>query len=81
MTSMAVEAMVKDGLVERRPDPNDRRQIELHLTPKATARLEATYQRAFTKMEKRLTGYSTAEKKPLAKEIRELTRLLSNGDK
>src|SRR4051812_31150952 len=39
-TSKMVDVMVKDGLLKRAPHPNDRRQIELHLTAKASASLD-----------------------------------------
>lgn len=35
-----VDRMEDEGLVERRPDPDDRRAWRLHLTAKANARLE-----------------------------------------
>lgn len=32
-----IERMVRDGLVQRRPDPRDRRAVRIHLTPRALA--------------------------------------------
>jgi DNA-binding MarR family transcriptional regulator len=75
--SIMVEAMVKDGLLKRVPLPRDRRQISLRLTAQATASIDAIYKRAFKKIDGRLAGLSSARKKALAKEIREIACLVS----
>lgn len=35
-----IDALINQGLIERRPDPNDRRAHQIFLTPKATPQLE-----------------------------------------
>jgi len=75
--SIMVEAMVKDGLLKRVPLPKDRRQIRLRLTAQATASIDAIYKRALKKIDDRLASLSPARKRALAKEIREISRLVS----
>jgi DNA-binding MarR family transcriptional regulator len=77
--SIMVDTMVKDGLLKRVPDPRDRRQIELRLTARATASFDAIYKRAFTKIDGRLSDLSAARKKVLAKQIREISGILSKA--
>jgi DNA-binding MarR family transcriptional regulator len=74
--SKMVEIMVLDGLLKRIPHPHDRRQIELHLTAKASANINAIYQRAFKTIEDQLSSLSTAKKKHLAARIQEISCLL-----
>jgi DNA-binding MarR family transcriptional regulator len=78
-TSIMVNTMVKEGLLKRVPHPKDRRQIELHLTAKATTSLETIYKRAFAKVDERLSALSVTRKKAIAKQIREVSRLLSQS--
>jgi len=75
-TSIMVNTMVKEGLLKRVPHPRDRRQIELHLTAKATTNLETIYKRAFAKVDERLSALSVKNKKAIAKQLREVSRLL-----
>jgi len=79
-TSIMVNTMVKEGLLKRAPHPTDRRQIELHLTAKATAELETGYQRAFSKIDKKLSALSAPRKRELSKQILELSQLLSGAE-
>jgi DNA-binding MarR family transcriptional regulator len=78
--SIMVETMVKDGLLKRTPHPVDRRQVELRLTPKAAARLDAILGRAFKKIDARLEALPSAEKKALARGARAAARLLSGPE-
>ncbi len=78
-TSIMVNTMVKEGLLKRVPHPKDRRQIELHLTSKATTYLETIYKRAFAKVDERLSALSVTKKKAIAKQICEVSRLLSKS--
>ncbi|MGB7435753.1 MAG: MarR family transcriptional regulator [Candidatus Acidiferrum sp.] len=78
-TSIMVNAMVKRGLLKRVPHPKDRRQIELHLTPKAIVSMDTIYKRAFSKIDRRLSPLSAARRHSLAKEIREVSSLLSQS--
>jgi DNA-binding MarR family transcriptional regulator len=79
-TSIMVNTMVKNGLLKRVAHPTDRRQIELRLTPKALASLETGYKRIFSKIDEKLSPLSAAKKTALSKQIRELSRLLSESD-
>jgi len=78
-TSKMVNVMVKDGLLKRIPHPNDRRQIELHLTPKAQTSIQSLYKRAFEKIDERLEDLSSTKKKSLAKQVHEITKLLTQA--
>jgi DNA-binding MarR family transcriptional regulator len=76
-TSKMVDVMVKEGLLKRVPHPGDRRQIELRLTAKASASIDAIYKRAFAKIDRRLERLPAKRKKMLAKQMREISNLLS----
>jgi DNA-binding MarR family transcriptional regulator len=76
-TSIMVNTMVKEGLLKRVPHPTDRRQIELRLTPKATAKLNTGFQRAFSKIEEKLSPLSATKKSEITRQILELSHLLS----
>ncbi|MBO9509155.1 MarR family transcriptional regulator [Thalassospira sp. A3_1] len=39
-TARLIDKLVEEGLVERRPDPDDRRAVQLYVTAKATELLE-----------------------------------------
>ena len=78
-TSIMVNTMVKEGLLKRVPHPKDRRQIELHLTARATTSLETIYKRAFAKVDERLSALSVTKKKVIAMQIREISRHLSQS--
>jgi DNA-binding MarR family transcriptional regulator len=75
-TSIMVNTMVQQGLLKRVPHPTDRRQIELHLTTKGSAKLETSYKQAFAKIDGKLMGLSKAKKDAGLKQVRELSRLL-----
>ena len=75
--SKMVDIMVKDGLLKRFPHPHDRRQIELRLTPKASASIETMYKRAYAKIDERLEDLPDAKKKNLVKHLQEVKALLS----
>jgi DNA-binding MarR family transcriptional regulator len=75
-TSIMVDTMVNDGLVKRVPHAGDRRQIELHLTARASASIDAIFQRAFVTIDERLSALSATKQKQLAAQIREVTQLL-----
>ncbi len=79
-TSIMVNAMVEGGLLKRVPHPTDRRRIELHLTAKASKSLDTVYKRAFAKVDERLAGLSEMQKKAVAKQIREVSRHLSQSE-
>jgi DNA-binding MarR family transcriptional regulator len=78
-TSVMVNKMVKDGFLKRIPHPTDRRQIELHLTAKADSQLQSGQRRAFLKLDEKLSVLSKTRRNEIAKQIRELSRLLSQS--
>jgi DNA-binding MarR family transcriptional regulator len=80
-TSIMVNTLVKEGLVERVPHPMDRRQIDLHLTAKGSEEMETGYHRAFTKIDKKLSSLSATRKNEITKLLGELTDLLSETEK
>lgn len=81
-TSKMVDSLVGEGLLRRVPHPTDRRQIELHLTAKAKTRLQTMHTGALKKIDLRLEGLSTVKKQTLARQVHELTLLLSHtGEK
>jgi DNA-binding MarR family transcriptional regulator len=75
--SLMVDAMVKDGLIKKVPLPEDRRQIRLRLTRRATAGIDAVHRRALKRIDARLGGLSAARKKTLAKQVSEIARLVA----
>jgi len=77
--SLMVDAMVKDGLIVKVPLPEDRRQIRLRLTPRATSSIDAIHKRAYKRIDRRLGALSAAKKKLLAKQVHEISRLVSKS--
>lgn len=67
--SRMVDRLADAGLIERRPDPADRRAWLLFLTPAATARLEAISGPALALVDEATEGMNAAE-------MAELTRLV-----
>jgi len=62
-----VDRLEDAGLVERRPDPNDRRARRLHLTDKSRAKLARLRDRLDTMVDEILTGLSVAEQVAFAR--------------
>jgi DNA-binding MarR family transcriptional regulator len=75
--SVMVDALVADRLLRRVPHSEDRRRIELHLTPKAAAKIDAIYKRAYATIDGRLSKLPKAKKKSLATSLGEVVALLS----
>jgi len=70
-----VDRLEDAGLVERRPDLNDRRARRLHLTAKSREKLTRLRERLDTMVEEILTGLSVAERDEF---VRLLTVVRSN---
>ncbi|HEU4651178.1 MAG TPA: MarR family transcriptional regulator [Croceibacterium sp.] len=70
-----VDRLEDAGLVERRPDLNDRRARRLHLTEKSRAKLTRLRERLDTMVDEILTGLSIAERDEF---VRLLTVVRSN---
>lgn len=77
--SLMVEAMVREGLLKRTRHRADRRQIELRLTAKGGARIDAIRGRALAKIDARLAVLPAAARKDLARKVREIAGLLSGA--
>jgi DNA-binding MarR family transcriptional regulator len=75
--SIMVDAMVREGLLKRTPHPADRRQIELRVTPKAAARIDAIRRRALARLDARLARLPAARRRDLARGVREVVAILS----
>jgi DNA-binding MarR family transcriptional regulator len=73
-----VDRLVKQGLVLRTPDPNDRRKVVIGLTPKGR-RLTDKAQRAYARERARVLGpLSEAELQEIDTAVRRLLELLSD---
>lgn len=70
-----IDRLEADGMVERRPDPKDRRARTLYLTPKAWPRLDEFRALAMETREQVMTGLSIQEQEGL---IDLLIRVRSN---
>ncbi|MBT9545637.1 MAG: MarR family transcriptional regulator [Candidatus Sericytochromatia bacterium] len=79
-TSIIVNSMVEQDLLQRVPHPNDRRKIELQLTARAKKHLEKGYQNVFAKMDARLSSLTDSEKITLTQQIQQITLLLSKEE-
>lgn len=77
--SLMVDAMVRDGLIKKVTLPEDRRQIRLQLTPRATSSIEAIHKRALRRIDRRLAGLSAAKKKALARQVRQIAHLVAES--
>jgi DNA-binding MarR family transcriptional regulator len=83
-----VDRLEEASMVERRPDPSDRRAWQLHLTAKSRKVVEKLQQRVDSLVEEMLDGLTLAERSEFARllklvganlsERRELARI-SNG--
>ena len=63
--SRLVERMVRDGLVERTPDPMDRRAVRVRLTPEGTERCRGMYAPLEQLHQELLAHLSAAEQRQL----------------
>ncbi len=63
--SVGVRRLVRAGLLERRPDPQDRRAVKLHLTHQAEQMHALFLQRRNTTLELFLAGLTPAEQRTL----------------
>lgn len=79
-TSIIVNSMVEQGLLQRVPHPHDRRQIELRLTAKAEEHLDTGYQDVFAKMDARLASLADSERIALTEQLQQITQLLSREE-
>jgi DNA-binding MarR family transcriptional regulator len=75
-----VDRLVRDGLVQRTPDPTDRRRVVVALTPKGRT-LTTKAQRAYARERARVLGpLSERELEEVDVAVRRLLSLLSDED-
>jgi DNA-binding MarR family transcriptional regulator len=68
------------GLVETRPDPNDRRCAQLHTTPLGTRRIDEIRAARRAPLRQVLDGWSEAERDQLAALLRRLNTAMSERE-
>ena len=70
---LMLERRLEDaGLVERRPDPNDRRARRLHLTAKSREKLARVRERLDEMVDEMLTGLSDGERQEFVRLLKVL---------
>lgn len=75
-----VDRMAHEGLVERRPDPDDRRAWQLHLTPTAIARLDVLRDIGRNSRELALAGISSSDQDVIIAALRRIRDNLAGDD-
>jgi MarR family 2-MHQ and catechol resistance regulon transcriptional repressor len=72
-----VDRLERDGLVERRLDPDDRRARRVVLTPAGRAKLEKAWERHPAMLEAAFSGLAEGERRALARLLEKLVATLS----
>lgn len=75
-----LDQLMKDGLIERRPDPNDRRAYRLFLTDAAEPHLDAIRKIACSVEQEMLAGLSKEEIAKTRNALRTMRENLSNRE-
>lgn len=73
-----IDRLAKRGLVERLPDPSDRRGVLVRLTAAGRGHADAALARLLDQERALLTGLSTAQRRDLAALLRSLTAPFDN---
>lgn len=74
-----IDALVEEGLVERRPDPCDRRAHQLYLLPAADAELDNLRQVSDDIWQEALEGIEAAEIEQMIKTLQKIHHNLLNN--
>jgi MarR family 2-MHQ and catechol resistance regulon transcriptional repressor len=74
-----VDRMERDGLVERRDDPDDRRAFRVVLTGEGRGRLERAWDRHPAMVEAAFSGLTRAERRVLGRLLEKFTSSLSSA--
>jgi len=77
--SKMVEALVKAGMVTRGTHPEDRRKIELQLTPRALKTVKAIEGKVLTEIAQKISRLSAAEQKIVGDAIPLIASILAEG--
>lgn len=75
-----IDRMESAGWVERRPDPQDRRAVRLHLTPRVQPILEQMKTAAFVAREDALAGFDEHEREQLFSMLQRIRNNLWRAD-
>jgi len=71
-TTNRIDRLTARGLVERRPDPNDRRGVKVHLLPPGAAAVDGALHTLMSHEQQMLSGFGDAERDALADSLRRL---------
>ena len=74
-----VTRLEQDGLVERRPDPNDGRVVQVHITALGANVIDSRRLDRMTKLSKFIEGLTLEENRAIASAIPALRRLVELG--
>jgi DNA-binding MarR family transcriptional regulator len=74
-----VTRLERDGLVERRPDPNDGRVVQVHITALGANVIDSRRLDRMTQLSKFSEGLTLEEKRAIASAIPALRRLVELG--
>lgn len=74
-----VTRLERDGLVERRPDPNDGRVVQVHITALGANVIDSRRLNRITQLSKFSEGLTQEEKRAIASAIPALRRLVELG--
>jgi DNA-binding MarR family transcriptional regulator len=74
--SQGVDSLVHKGLVSRKPNPADRRYVQLELTAEGDALLDAVFQDTRAWMQARLSALSQAELENVSRALESLKKVL-----
>lgn len=78
--TMQLRRLTKDGLVERLPDPGDRRAVLMQITDAGRQALEIHRKRGRTLLASRLAEWSDEELEDLASALKKLAKSLQKGE-
>ncbi|WP_249730360.1 MarR family winged helix-turn-helix transcriptional regulator [Paenibacillus sp. J2TS4] len=75
-----VTRLERDGLVERRPDPNDGRVVQVHITERGANVIDSRRSERIEQLSKFIEGLTPEEKRAIASAIPALRRVVQFGN-